>query len=91
MSGRMYIKAIKLTKDEKSIKIVYEKNGKHYIRSGKDGFKRGIALQVKVSTLLNTWGFRKVDNAPYFYDGSEIQENINRFALNNKGEIYYSG
>ena len=87
----MYIKAIKITKDVKSIKIAYERDGKLYVRSGKDNFKKGVAVQGKAESLMATWGFRKVTDSPYFYDGQEILENISKFEMNNKGEISYNG
>lgn len=85
----MYIKAIRLTKDEHSIKVAYEKNGKSYVRSGKDGFRKGVAINGEAKSTLATWGFREVIKAPYFYDGDEISQNINRFAMNRDGTVDY--
>lgn len=87
----MFIKGIRLTKDVASTKIAYEKNGSNYVRTGKDGFKKGTKIKGDVSSVLATWGFRPVTTAPYFYDGEELAENINKFQMSNEGEITYNG
>lgn len=89
--SKMYIRAIRLTKDTSSIKVAYERDGKYYVRSGKDNFRKGIPLNGNPSNLVATWGFRKIEDAPYFYDGSEIAENIGKFQMDNKGRVLYQG
>jgi len=87
--SRMYVKAIKLTDDPHSTKVAYEKNGKLYVRSGNNKFSKGIPSPVPLSTLYTIWGFRKVTDAPYFYDGQELWENIQRFQMTRDGTVKY--
>lgn len=85
----MYIRAIKITKDVASIKVAYDKDGKYFVRTGEDGFKKGVQIHGTPNDLVTTWGFRKVEDAPFFYDGEEIAENIHKFQMDNKGKIHY--
>lgn len=80
-----------MTKDESSIKVAYEKGGKFYVRTGRDGFSRGVPIKGDVKSTLATWGFRNVNNVPYFYDGEEISQNISRFQMNRNGTVDYNG
>lgn len=88
--SRMYIKYMRVTKDESSIKVAYEKDGRFYVRSGKDGFSRGVPIKGEGTSTLATWGFRTVNRAPYFYDGEEIKQNISRFSMNRDGTVDYN-
>jgi hypothetical protein len=88
--AKMIIKAMKLTEDIDSIKIAYEKNGKLWVRSGKDGFSNGTPVQSDFSSL-GKWGFRKVDPNPQFRDAEEIIDNLDKFQLDNNGVIRYYG
>lgn len=87
--SKMKVKVAKLTTDIYSTKIVYEKNGKLYVRSGKDGFKIGQPVQSSIQSL-KLWGFKEVHNAPIFRDGEEMFQNINKFELKQDGSAVYS-
>lgn len=82
---------MKLSKNPRLTKVAYEKNGNIYVRSGEDGFKYGRKLTVPVSTLWLMWGYRPTEDVPYFLDGEEIEQNLNKFQLTSKGKIKYFG
>lgn len=86
----MKVLAIKLTTDIFSAKAIYEKNGKLYLRSGKDGFTEGQPLQTTLSGATAKWGFRKVMNPPEFRDGNELKQNIPNFSMNSDGSIQFN-
>jgi len=85
------VKAMKLTEDPHSTKLLYEKDGTLFIRNGGDGFTRGVKSQSPFVSLRNKWGFREVENPPTFRDGAEIQRSIHLFNLKEDGRISYSG
>lgn len=86
----MTIKAIKLTADKASIKVIYEKDGRLFIRTGDDKFKTGVPLQASLRSYMSKWGFRKVTEAPRMADGAEIEENIHRFQISpSDGSVSY--
>lgn len=85
----MLVLAMKLTDDPDSTKIIYEKDAKLYIRSGEDGFKIGKAVQTSLKSILNKWGFRKIDNPPEFKDAGELVDNLSNFSLGSNGMILY--
>lgn len=87
----MYIKAVKLTQDHHSIKVVYQKGDKVFVRNGSDKFSRGTVVNTPLSALVNNMGYQKVESAPYFYDGKEISENIHKFSRGANGTALYSG
>jgi hypothetical protein len=86
----MEVVAMKLTTDIFSAKVVYKKDGRLYLRSGKDGFTSGEPLQTTLSGVMAKWGFRKVANPPTFRDGNELKQNITNFAMNSDGTIQFS-
>lgn len=88
----MKVVAVKMNDEPISMKIVYEKNGSYYIRSGADGFSRGEPIKCPVKALLNKWGFREVINPPEFRDSDEIVDSITGFGQKSDGTIeYYPG
>lgn len=91
MAQKMYIKAIKLTKDAQSVKVVYQKGDQLYMRSATDSYKKGVPVRISLGAICSNLGFHKVESAPYFYDGQEILENIHKFSMGNKGKAVYSG
>lgn len=88
--SRMRVIAVKLTEDPASTKVLYEKDGKSYIRDGDDGFKTGRLSKAPVTALLNKWGFRKVTNPPEFRDAEELVDGLEGFELSNDGSVSYS-
>jgi hypothetical protein len=73
---------IKISKSAKSTKVLYEKKGKHYIRSGNDDFSKGEPIRQHVSSYFTKWGFRPiVDGDATFRDGQELYENIDKFQV----------
>jgi len=85
------IKAMKLTEDPHSTKLLYEKDGVLFIRNGSDGFTKGVKSQSSLVSLKNKWGFRDVENSPTFGSGVEIQRALHLFDLKSDGNIVYSG
>ena len=79
---------MKLTEDVDSIKVAYLKNGNLYVRSGKDGFAKGVKAQTDLSGL-GKWGFRKVEPSPDFRDAEELINHLDRFGLDSSGVIKY--
>lgn len=88
--SRMIVVAIKLTGDIDSMKIVYERNGRLFVRSGSDGFSVGKPLQSPLRGL-GKWGFKLVEPNPEFRDAEEIIDNLDRFSMKNDGTIQYYG
>lgn len=88
--NKMKVVAIKLDSEPISIKVLYEKAGRLYIRTGKDGFASGKPAPAPITALVNKWGFRKIENPPEFRDAEEIIDSITRFALHNNGKVHYS-
>jgi len=91
MDDKMYVRALKLTDDPHSCKIVYDKGGSLYMRTGEDGFKVGKRLQAPLSTITNKWGFYPVSNTPWFRDAEELVDNLNKFDVGQDGKLYYNG
>ena len=91
--SEMIVHGIILTKDTKSMKILYEKNNKYFIRSGKDNFKVGIQLPASYMALFTQYGFRKVNKPlPAFLDSAEMLEGATKFQLTKEGSVsYYAG
>lgn len=89
--AKMKILAVKLTRDPSSTKVVYEKNGKQFIRSGEDGFVKGTATQAPLKALSHKWGFRLVENPPEFRDADEIIDNLGKFEVKQDGTVSYAG
>lgn len=89
--AKMRVVAVKMSSEPISIKIVYEKNGSMYMRTGADGFSVGKPLKHPLVALINKWGFRKVSNPPEFRDAEEIVDNITGFELRQDGKIVFSG
>lgn len=85
----MIVKAIKLTKDPISTKIVYEKNGTLYIRDGSTGFAKGRKVSAPLRSLLSKWGFREVENGPIFRNGEEISQSLHRFEMGENGRVSF--
>lgn len=83
--------AVKLTEDVESTKILYEKNGKKYVRCGGDGFSKG--LPTNQENLLYQFGYKKVDGdvVPEFRDGKHISENIQNFHLTRNNTVNFTG
>lgn len=79
-----------LTKDKKSRRLVYEKNGKFFIRSGTDKCQVGIPLPTSYKTLFTQYGFRGIEgNPPAFIDANDMWENLDKFHLTSDGKIRY--
>ncbi|AYP68559.1 hypothetical protein EalM132_00045 [Exiguobacterium phage vB_EalM-132] len=91
MADKMYVKAVKFTKDPSSLKIVYQKGEKLYVRSGESNFSVGKLVKVPLGALLANMGYCKVESAPYFYDGNEIRENLSNFVMGSNGKATYTG
>lgn len=85
----MKVEAIKYTKDVSSFKIVYEKNGTLFMRTGMDTFQKGRRVPVPLNTLINKHGFRRVEDAPSFRDAGDIIDNLNRFQMSTDGTLSY--
>lgn len=92
----MIVKAVKLTKDLMSTKVVYEKDGILYMRSGQDLFQVGKKLIVPLKSLLNKHGFKSVgdsyndlDDQPVFKDAGDIVDNITNFQTYPDGKVKY--
>jgi len=86
----MEVKAIHLSDDPYSVRVAYEKNGKLYIRDGKDGFKVGTPVQADIASL-GKWGFYEVKPNPRFHDRTEIINNLDKFQMDGKGLVTYYG
>jgi len=89
--GKMKVLAIKMSGDPHSMRVVYEKDGKTFMRTGEDGFESGRPLKAPLPALLNKWGFRKVDNPPEFRDSEELVDGLTGFELKNSGTVVYNG
>ncbi|MDP4224880.1 MAG: hypothetical protein Q8910_00725 [Bacteroidota bacterium] len=85
----MVVKAIKLTKDSSSTKVVYEKDGTLFMRNGEDGFIKGIKVDAPLRSLINKWGFKEIINPPIFNNGKEISQSLNRFELTDEGKVSF--
>lgn len=85
----MKVLAIKLTTDIDSIKVVYEKNGRTYVRSGVDGFTVGQPLGAPVRSLGKR-GFSVVEPNPVFKNAEELIDNLDRFHMKSNGTVTYS-
>lgn len=89
--SKMTVQAIKLTDDIESIKVVYEKNGKLYVRNGSDGFAKGIISRTGLSAL-GKWGFYKVEEPyPQFRDAEELINGLDKFQMDSQGKVKYYG
>lgn len=86
----MRVEAVKITDDQSSFKIAYEKNGKYFVRSGEDNFSVGNKVHSNIESLWK-WGFRKVENPPNFRDSDEMLQNYNKFQLKSDGSVTYTG
>jgi hypothetical protein len=89
--AKMKIVAIRMSKEPISVKVLYEKNGLLYVRTGDDGFTKGQPTRAPMSSLINKWGFRKVENPPEFRDSDELIDNITAFEMLPSGKVRYSG
>ena len=85
----MKILAIKMNKEPLSTKVIYEKNGSLFIRTGADGFTKGTPLKAPLKSALNKWGFRSVVNPPEFRDSDELIDNIGKFDMASDGKIKF--
>ena len=85
----MRITAIKLTEDIDTVRVLYEKGDKKYIRSGADHFETGTPMQGADVSPLTKWGFRTVENPPEFRDASEIKNSVSKFHIQNTGTVKY--
>ena len=86
----MVVKAMKISDNPSGIRIAYEKKGELYIRSGEDGFRKGIKAQSDLGGLTK-WGFRQVQGEARFRDAQDIIDHIDKFQLDNQGVIKYYG
>ncbi|MNI89610.1 hypothetical protein D3C73_1470310 [compost metagenome] len=81
---------MKFSADPEAIKVLYEKEGKLYIRAGQDGFETGKAANAPLKSIINKWGFRTVENPPEFRDAEELLDGLPNFELKSDGKISYS-
>lgn len=86
----MLVVAIKLTDIPDTTKVVYEKDGAMYIRTGADGFQEGKKAQTSLMAILTKWGFTRVQNPPQFDHADDIIENLDRFQVKSDGSIVFS-
>jgi len=86
----MIIVAIKLTEEPSHIKVVYEKDGSLFIRSGADGFEKGIPAQTSLKAIVSKWGFTKVQSPPHFEDADELIDNLDKFGMKPDGTVVFS-
>lgn len=86
----MLVVAIKLTDSPDTTKIVYEKDGAMFIRSGSDGFQNGTKAQTNLKAIVTKWGFTRVDNPPQLKDADDIVDNLDKFQLKSDGSIVFS-
>lgn len=78
--GKIIVEGLKLSTNPISTKVLYSKDGKHYIRTGADNFSKGDPIRQHVSSYFTKWGFRQmIDSRPEFYDGEELARNIDKF------------
>ena len=88
--SKMIVHGVKLTKDTHSIRVLYEKNGNFFVRSGKDGFREGHPITSSYESLFEQWGFRKLEEPlPVFRDREEMLDGVPKFQLKNNGRITY--
>ena len=85
----MAVKSIKLTKDVYSTKVLYEKRGRLFIRSGRDKFTTGELYLGSKESLGSAWGYRKVLDAPTFRDSKEMLEGVSKFQMKQDGTVEY--
>lgn len=86
----MTVHGILLTDDIVSIRILYEKNGKYFVRRGVDKFKVGVKLPTSYMSMFTQNGFRKVlEPLPVFRDAEEMFDGSGKFALTKEGSVQY--
>lgn len=87
----MTIHGVKMTKDIESMKVLYEKGEKFYIRSGRDDFEVGKPLKDSYNSLFTQWGFRKMEEpVPIFRDREELVDGVKRFEMKPDGRVSYT-
>lgn len=87
----MTVHGILLTEDITSIRILYEKKGKYFVRSGVDKFRVGVPLPTSYMAMFTQAGFRKVrEPLPVFRNWEEMYDGASRFSLTKEGSVTYS-
>lgn len=78
--GKLVVEGVKLSTSPLSTKVLYQKDGKYFIRSGADEFAKGDPIRQHVSAYFTKWGFRQlVDSRAEFWDGQELARSIDKF------------
>lgn len=86
--SKMIVHGVKLTNDISSRKVLYEKNGKFFIRNGTDRFKRGKPTTRSYSSYFTQSGYRKMkEPLPAFRDSEEMLEGVTKFIMSEGGRV----
>lgn len=87
----MIVHGVKMTEDIESRKVLYERDGKFFIRSGNDDFHRGKPLGRSYRSYFTQSGYRKMkEPLPMFRDKEELAEGVRNLSVVDGGKVEYT-